>query len=520
MQLFAQLSVAHRLALGFSISLALAAGSAALAIGALASVAEDTRTMMAEPLAKERLIQEWARNIHSGVRRTTAIAASTESGMGAVFAEDQRASTEHSAELQRKLEAALDSPQERKLYAAIQERRTTYLAARDAILAARRAGQAEEAAQLFKSRFTPALGPYLESVDALLRHQQSEISDTATDIDVSYHTYRRCLIAVALLNLALSACVAWWITRSITRPLSAGVKAAGAIAQGDLSQRIEVQGGGETAALQAALATMNQALERQVHGIRDHAQLMLGVAGEIATGNADLAERTEQAAANLQETAAALEELAATVKHTAAASLEARKLANTARLTATSGSDSVSQVSVAMAEIAEASRRIGEITGTIDSLAFQTNILALNAAVEAARAGDQGRGFAVVASEVRALAQRSTRAAREIKTLIDDSSARVATGNSRAQEAAVTMGEVRIQAERVAELIAGLSHAAEEQASGIAQVNVAVSQLDQMTQQNAALVEQSSAAAESLKQQARGLAQEVAGFRLSESASA
>ena len=514
MELLSRLTIGHRLALGFCLTLALAAVAIGLAISSLSQVAHATREMMAEPLAKERLIQAWARNIHAGVRRTTAVAGSADAGMAAIFAEDQRASTAGSAELQKQIEAALDAPAEKGLYAEVQQRRSTYLAARDDVLAARKAGRGDEATQIMQARFTPALSPYLEAVEALLVHQQAAIRASADSVEATYRSQRSLLIVVASLMLILCFALAWWISLSITRPLAAAVLAAERIAAGDLSGKVKVDGRGETALMLAALDEMTRSLERQVHHIRDGAQATLVIAGEIALGNADLASRTEQGAASLEQTASALEQLATTVQGSAQTTRQANELAVAASAIAAEGGRATEQVVQAMNGIADSSRRITEIIGVIDGIAFQTNILALNAAVEAARAGEQGRGFAVVAAEVRTLAQRSAEAAREIKSLIADSSGRVESGALRAREAGGTMQQIVAQVERVSGLIAEMTHAANEQASGIVQVNTAVTQLDQMTQQNAALVEESAAAADSLKQRARALADSVAGFRL------
>src|SRR5262249_29650469 len=235
--------------------------------------------------------------------------------------------------------------------------------------------------------------------------------------------------------------------------------------------------------------------------------------GQIAAGNHDLSSRTEQTASNLQETAASMEELTGTVTHTADSARKANELASSATAAAARGGEVVGQGVSAMEEINASSRRIGDITGVIDGIAFQTNILALNAAVEAARAGEQGRGFAVVASEVRSLAQRSANAAREIKQLIAESVERVESGTRLVGEAGTSMSDIVTSVQHVSAIINEITHAAGEQSSGIGQVNVAVSELDRMTQQNAALVEESAAAAESLKEQARRLAEVVQVFR-------
>jgi methyl-accepting chemotaxis protein len=286
------------------------------------------------------------------------------------------------------------------------------------------------------------------------------------------------------------------------------------LAEGDLSVDIDVHGNSDAAAVLRSLQMLQAELRRSISAIRTGADGVSVAAAEIATGNQDLSSRTEQTSGNLQQAASSMSQLNGTVRQSADAAAQANQLANSATQVARRGGEVVSQVVTTMGEINTSSKKIADIIGVIDGIAFQTNILALNAAVEAARAGEQGRGFAVVAGEVRSLAGRSAEAAREIKTLIGASVDRVESGTRLVQDAGATMGEIVSSVQRVSDIIGEISAATSEQSAGIGQVNGAVVQLDQMTQQNAALVEQSAAAAESLKDQARQLAGVVAGFRL------
>ncbi len=301
---------------------------------------------------------------------------------------------------------------------------------------------------------------------------------------------------------------------SICRPLVAARAMAQAIAGGDLSQRIAVQGRDEVADLQRALADMQQGLAGLVAQVRDASGSIATASQQIAMGNQDLSARTEQTAGNAQEAVASLAQLTATVQQTASSSQVANQLVATASTSAVRGGEVVQQVVGSMQDIAGSSRKIGDIIGLIDSIAFQTNILALNAAVEAARAGEQGRGFAVVAGEVRNLAQRSAQAASEIKQLIGTSVAAVDGGVRQVEDAGRAMQEIVAGVQRVTDIIGEINAAASEQAAGIGQVNGAVGQIDRMTQQNAALVEESAAAADSLREQAARLSQVVQQFRL------
>ncbi len=324
------------------------------------------------------------------------------------------------------------------------------------------------------------------------------------------------LALTTLAAVAVGLCAAVLITRSIVRPLQRATEVARAVAAGDLTSHVDVQGKDETAELLGALRDMNQGLVQIVGQVRNSSDSIATGSSQIAAGNSDLSQRTEEQASNLEETAASMEQLASTVKNNADTAHHANELATSASQAAARGGEVVQQVVGTMQDISTSSRKIADIIGTIDGIAFQTNILALNAAVEAARAGEQGRGFAVVAGEVRNLASRAADAAKEIKTLIHASVERVEVGTQLVNTAGESMGEIVSQVHRVSQMINEISTASNEQTMGISQVGEAVTQLDHVTQQNAALVEESAAAAESLRHQAAQLAEVVRKFRLAD----
>jgi methyl-accepting chemotaxis protein len=325
-------------------------------------------------------------------------------------------------------------------------------------------------------------------------------------------------IAAAALCLAGLMAIAWLTARALLRPLREVEHSMRRIAEGDLSSPVPAARRDELGLMIGALAAMQLRLRELVGDVRQSSENIRVASGEVASGSADLSSRTEQAASNLQQTASSMEQLTGTVRQSADSARQANQLASSAAEVAQRGGRVVEQVVSTMDAITTSSQRISDIIGVIDGIAFQTNILALNAAVEAARAGEQGRGFAVVASEVRSLAQRSAAAAREIKALIGTSVDKVESGSKLVAEAGVTMNEIMNSVQRVTDIIGEITAAASEQSEGIGQVNTAVTQLDRMTQQNAALVEQSTAAAESLKEQAQRLAQVVGSFRIEPSA--
>ncbi|WP_281916191.1 methyl-accepting chemotaxis protein [Caldimonas thermodepolymerans] len=327
-------------------------------------------------------------------------------------------------------------------------------------------------------------------------------------------------LTIALFSVAVACAVVVVVPltlmnmHSICKPIASAQALARSIADGDLTHHVEVSGKDEAADLLRALKEMQDSLRAIVTRVQSSTESITTASAEIATGNQDLSSRTEQAASSLQQTAASMEQLTGTVNQSADAARQANQLAVSASEVAAKGGEVVSQVVSTMDEINTASKKIADIIGVIDGIAFQTNILALNAAVEAARAGEQGRGFAVVAGEVRNLAQRSAQAAKEIKSLISASVDKVESGARLVQTAGTTMQEIVGSVQRVTDIIGEITAATAEQRDGIGQINQAVTHLDQMTQQNAALVEQSTAAAESLKEQAFKLADVVRAFRL------
>jgi methyl-accepting chemotaxis protein len=350
---------------------------------------------------------------------------------------------------------------------------------------------------------------------AALVDKMENLGSAAMDADAAHAKRNSVLLGL----LAILACLgavgaAWWMQRRVVHDLRRAVGVATDVAQGNLCADASTDRHDEVGDLMRSLGTMTGQLSDSLKTVMQSSSQIQSASTEIASGNQDLSRRTEQTAGNLQQAASSMEQLTGTVRQSADSARQANQLAASAAEVAQRGGAVVSQVVTTMDEINASSKKIADIIGVIDGIAFQTNILALNAAVEAARAGEQGRGFAVVASEVRSLAGRSAQAAKEIKSLIGASVEKVEAGSRLVADAGVTMSEIVGSVQRVTDIIGEISTAAAEQSQGIGQVNDAVTQLDQMTQQNAALVEQSASSAESLEEQARQLAQVVATFQL------
>lgn len=503
-----------RLGGGFFIILALLAAMMLTAWFSLAQVAGATREMMATPLAKERLTDEWLRNVVVGIKRVTAIAKSNDPSLEAYFAEELKVAIVRGVEITKAVDALPMSAVEKALRDDIEVARKAYSEARDAVRKAKQSGSAEDASRVLETRFVPMATAYIERMQDFLDFQRTTIDRIARAIDADAAQAKVRIAVLGVLALLAGGVLAWLLTRSITRPIAAASALASVVAQGDLSRNIQVEGRDEVSRLMAALARMTHSLSNVVGQVQQAADNIQVASDEVATGNLDLSHRTEQAAANLQQAASAMEALTGTVGQSATSARQANQLASSAAEAAARGGAVVSQVVTTMQEINASSKKIADIIRVIDGIAFQTNILALNAAVEAARAGEQGRGFAVVASEVRSLAGRSAEAAKEIKALIGASVARVEVGSRLVDEAGLTMQDIVGSVQRVSDIIGEITAAAVAQSEGIGQVNYSVLELDRMTQQNAALVEQSAAAAESLREQAQRLSQLVDTFTL------
>jgi methyl-accepting chemotaxis protein len=374
--------------------------------------------------------------------------------------------------------------------------------------------QYDEAALVVYDELRPIQLAVSENLDRVHEALVKQVGATAQSVSDSSATSLQAIVAGTIVALAIGILASAWITRSITRPLNAGLMVANQVAAGDLTAKIAVTSDDEFGELLGALKTMNGNLTRMVHDIRGSARSIHAAAREVASGNADLSHRSEEQASTLEETAASMEQLTTAVHENTHSASDASTLAQQANQVAARGGDAVGAVVATMNDIRASSKRIGDIIGVIDGIAFQTNILALNAAVEAARAGEQGRGFAVVASEVRSLAQRSAEAAREIKALIGESVKKVETGTLQVEAAGETMGEIVSSVDKVTANIDQISSASREQAAGLEQVNRAISQMDQVVQQNATVVAQAAVAAESMQAYARQLVESVSAFRL------
>ncbi|MFJ3047343.1 methyl-accepting chemotaxis protein [Herbaspirillum chlorophenolicum] len=381
----------------------------------------------------------------------------------------------------------------------------------------RQQSESYELVEFLKSQYLPVQKAWQAELKALALLEDKLNQEAAATSARAYAEARLLMLVISAMGVVTAGLAAFWITRHLLRKLGGepddAARIAGRIAEGDLAVEIALREG-DQGSLMAAMKAMRDKLAGIVSQVRTGADTITTASTEIARGNLDLSSRTEQQAGALEETASSMEQLNATVKHNAENAQQANALASAASSVAVQGGEIVSQVVDTMQSINASSQKVADIVSVIDGIAFQTNILALNAAVEAARAGEQGRGFAVVASEVRTLAQRSASAAKEIKVLIGDSVGKVENGSRPVGQAGSTMQDIVASIRRVTEVMTEITHANREQSGGIEQVNEAIIQIDDMTQQNAALVEQAAAAAHSLQEQASGLQGLVSIFRL------
>ena len=438
-------------------------------------------------------------------------------GMDALEVSEKRlqVAKSHTAEVLSKYQERITSDEERRLFDELKLRAEAHYLNTGKILQMARAGdsQSAESKRYLTGGSRTSYRTMVEAVTTLLKFNTDRADAANAAATADYAQARNWILGLLALMITVAVVFMLRITRLIRTPIEDGARAARQISDGDLTMQIHAQGGDETADLLRALSGMKDTLASMVGEVRSNSEAVASASAQIASGNNDLSARTEQQATALEQTAASMLELNSTVQQNADNARQANQLATSASAVAIKGGEVVEQVVETMRGINESSRKISDIIGVIDSIAFQTNILALNAAVEAARAGDEGRGFAVVASEVRSLAGRSAGAAKEIKSLIDASVERVGHGSQLVDQAGATMTEVVSAIRRVTDIVGEISVASDAQATGVAQIDQAVRQLDTTTQQNAALVEQMAAAAGSLKSQAQELVTAVSVFR-------
>ncbi len=512
-RLLSHRSIAQRLALLLGLVLLITFIGSAIGWLALRDIAARTAQVHAQALTSERQASDYLRLVQVNSARSTAIAMSTDGMLGDLLAPDIKQTSEEAVPIVKALQERMTGD-DKVLMDRLMEVRKHYIETRDRLAALKKEGDELRVKRFYANDFKPANQALLDAAGAIVKRERDNLDHATEAVATANASARTALLAFGAAALVLAIVLTRLLVRSITGPLLKATQATETLARFDLTEHIPEGGRDEVGRVLNGIRSLQQALQGLVQQTRSSADSISTASAEIAVGNQDLSVRTEQTASNLQQAASSMTQLTTTVKQTADAAMTANQLAGSAAEVARRGGTAVSQVVATMDEISQSSRRINDIIGTIDGIAFQTNILALNAAVEAARAGEQGRGFAVVAGEVRLLAQRSAEAAKEIKSLITASVERVDSGMSQVQAAGSTMTEIVASVQRVTDIIGEISAAAREQSEGIGVVNGSVLQLDQMTQQNAALVEEAASAAESLKEQSSRLAAAISVFRL------
>ncbi|WP_454775735.1 methyl-accepting chemotaxis protein [Janthinobacterium tructae] len=508
------LKIGVRLGGAFAAVLLLLTSLTVVGIVQMQSASKETDALVNVKVRNERLIGEWTKVIEVNAARTAAAWKVGDPEHQKQFEQEMAVSSARATEIQNAIGKSELNVEEQALYQEVLSTRKAYTEVRKNVFKAKNAGDLELGKRLYEGDMASKRDIYLASLNKLAVLETRLLDEAAARIRSRYENGRLLLISLGAVAILLGIACAYWITRSITRPITRAVEVAEAVSAGDLTSHIVVDSRDETGQLMHALKNMNDKLVSIVGQVRVGTESISTASSEIAAGNLDLSSRTEEQASSLEETASSMEELTSTVKRNADNARSANQLAIEASQIASKGGVVVSEVVSTMGSINDSSRKIVDIISVIDAIAFQTNILALNAAVEAARAGEQGRGFAVVASEVRNLAQRSSAAAKEIKGLIDDSVQKVEAGSQLVDKAGRTMDEIVQSISHVTQIMNQITDASDEQRTGIEQVNQAIGQMDQVTQQNAALVEEAAAAAESMQEQAAKLADVVGVFKL------
>ncbi|MFA9273994.1 MAG: methyl-accepting chemotaxis protein [Candidatus Aquirickettsiella gammari] len=507
------LKISTKLNLGFTVIIVIFLALASFTAWRVEKVSDATEQMhrSAELL---KLAGAWQGDVRQNSARSLAVAYSEGNALLDFFKESMIATTQSTNVTQKAfLDKVLD-PDSKKRADHVGEVRKVWLATRDDVNKLKLSADNSVVQNFVQNKFIPVTKDYIQATQELVDGEVANVEASKLAVNDIFAQLRKLGTLVTLFAMVFAVAISWRLSRGISTGLQLASDTAQRIGQGDLSQTVEVRSGDEIGQLLSSLGEMQASLSSVVLSVREGSESVASVSTQIAQGNLDLSGRTESQASALEETAASMEELSSTVKQNADNARQANQLAQSASGVAIQGGQVVSQVVDTMRGISESSKKISDIISVIDGIAFQTNILALNAAVEAARAGEQGRGFAVVASEVRNLAGRSAEAAKEIKHLINDSVARVEQGTLLVDQAGNTMSEVVTSIQRVTDIMAEISSASIEQSEGVNQVGQAVTQMDENTQQNAALVEEMAAAANGLENQAKDLVASVAVFKL------
>jgi methyl-accepting chemotaxis protein len=507
-------SFSQRINVVLALVLSVALLGSTIGYWSLLRVSQETGQMVDVVMFTERMSAELQRHILVNVARSKAFALSSEPQVGdALTPEINQTSTEIDAVL-KKLTTLLSASEDRAILNRMNQANIIFIKALKELTVARDSGVTANIEKVYTTTFTPAAQELRNAVTQLGDAQRAHIEASVNGINQSSLTARWGLILFSICAFLLGGVLSTWLVRSITNPIQKAVNTANQVASFDLTSVIEGHDRDEAGKLLVTLGRMQAALHVLVHQVQGTSQSVAEGATQIAVGNLDFSNRTELAASFLQQTAASIEEIAVLMQASLEATMRGEALAQSTKMEAATGSAVISEVMQTMSDIHESSRQIVAITEVIDSIAFQTNILALNAAVEAARAGEQGRGFAVVATEVRALANRSATASREIKALIDASVVKVSLGTTKVKLARDTMATIVSSIENVTVAIGEIHAGSSAQSGSMASINIAINRLDQMTQQNAAVVEESAAATQNLQNQANDLRDVTSRFRL------
>lgn len=499
MSFFSDLRIGFRLALGFGVVLVLMAAVAWLGFSRVQQLQERLDDIAGNAMVNIRLANTMRDSVKASgdaVRNVALLI--DENGMEA---EAQRTAKEQKKydEAAKTLATMKNDAAGKALLAQIQQGRNKTAPLFNQVYALAKEQKNAEGTALWRAEVRPVEQKWLEALEQMVTLQEKNAAVAVADAKLAYDSAWKLLLILAAMAIGCGTVVAYFIRRSIVVPLAVATSVADRMAAGDLTAKIDSVTKDELGQLLTAMGNMVSQLTRTIGEVRMATEHIAAASSEIAAGNADVSARVESQASSLEETVSSMEELTATVRQSTNNASQANDLVVSASDVAVKGGNVVSQVVQTMGEINQSSRKIVDIIGVIDGIAFQTNILALNAAVEAARAGEQGRGFAVVAAEVRNLAQRSAAAAKEIKSLIGDSVEKVDAGNKLVGMAGNAMEEIVGSVKRVTDIMSDIVMASQHQTSGIEQINQAIGQMDEMTQQNAALVEESAAAAESLQ---------------------